>query len=236
MKKMPTDITVIITAHKEGLISGVTAKSAINAIAHAKAHLNLSCEMILVLDRTDDVTRRVLEDSLESLDPTIICTDEGDPGQARNAGIAIASGICSTFLDADDLWSDNWLTEAWGLLGQRPDCIAHSSCNVVFGNEQCLWWHIDSEGPLFNPLYLEFANYWDALSMARTEIYRRFPFKQNDLKLGFGHEDWHWNRLTIMNKIPHKPVLDTVHFKRRRTGSQMSLVEQSGSVCWPLIG
>jgi len=87
---------------------------------------------------------------------------------------------------------------------------------------------------MFDPEYLAWRNYWDAMSFARTTICQKFPFRRNDLQLGFGHEDWHWNAWTIAEGVPHKPVLETMHFKRRRENSQMAVVDRSGSVRWPL--
>jgi glycosyltransferase involved in cell wall biosynthesis len=232
-----TDISVIITGHREGVLAGATARSALEAIAHAEQVCGVRCEVIVVLDRASDETRAVLQTGFAGRDPDsvrILETDEGDPGQARNHGIAAARGTCATFLDADDLWSYNWLSSSWEFCRKRPDAVAQSACNVVFGDLQALWWHIDSEGPLFDPHYLAWANYWDAMSFARTEIYRSHPFRRNDLVLGFGHEDWHWSAWTIAQGIPHKPVPETVHFKRRRAGSQMSLVDRAGALVWPL--
>jgi glycosyltransferase involved in cell wall biosynthesis len=230
----PVDVSLVLTAHHEGILAGATANSARRAIARLEAELGLSWELILVLDRANETTAMVLRSAFDCVTLRILETDEGDPGQARNHGISAAKGLCSTFLDADDLWSENWLTEAWKLIERRPDCIGHSACNMVFGDQRNLWWHVDSEGPLFDPEYLDWDNCWDAMTFARTEIYRRYPFRRNDLRLGFGHEDWHWNAWTIAEGVVHKPVAETMHFKRRRAGSQMALVERSGSIRWPL--
>lgn len=232
------DITVILTAHKEGVLAGVTAQNMMQAIEYAAVEKGLRSEIIVVLDNASETTTSVLHQYLDKVkqDTPIrfLETQEGDPGQARNRGIALAQGVYSTFLDGDDLWSKNWLTKAWELCSERPDVVAQSMANVVFGCERNLWWHIDSESELFDPDYLHWANYWDAMSFARTDIYRSIPFKKNDLKLGFGHEDWHWSVLTHARGIPHKPVQGTIHFKRRRMGSQMNLVEQAGGVVWPI--
>ena len=84
------------------------------------------------------------------------------------------------------------------------------------------------------PDYLAWLNYWDAMSMAATAIYRRHPFRSNDLALGFGHEDWHWNRMTLAAGHAHRPVPGTMHFKRRRSGSQMARVAGADGVSWPV--
>lgn len=225
-------ISVIITAHREGMIAGATIRSARSAIARAR-EADLACEIIVVLDRADFTTADLFRGALDGT-ARLLETDEGDPGIARNHGIAAARGRCATFLDADDLWSENWLVAAWQLIEARPDCVVHSAANFVFGRRRLLWWHIDSESALFDPDYLEWFNYWDSMSFARTALYRRYPFRRNDLALGFGHEDWHWNLLTHRSGIPHKPAPGTLHFKRARTGSQSEAVERQHGVCWPV--
>ena len=227
------DITVVITAHREGIIAGATARSAREAIEHVQQNLGKTVEILLVLDRADALTKSTLTGSFGP-DVHVLETDEGDPGQARNRGVEAAKGEYICFLDADDFWSYNWLTEAYRLVEQRPDVVAHSHCNITFGREKNLWWHVDSEGALFDPAYLEWGNYWDAMAFARTEVYRRFRFRPNDLSLGFGHEDWHWNCQTIAAGFAHKPVPHTIHFKRRRDGSVSAKVKDKLGTVWPL--
>ncbi len=232
-----TDISVIITAHREGVLAGTTARSARRAIERARAEANLTSEVVLVFDNASDETRDILLHAFAGFDEAVVRpieTSLGDPGQARNAGVDAAEGTTATFLDSDDLWSSNWLTAAFAFCEARPDAILQSQCNVVFGTRETLWWHVDSEGPLFDPNYLAWGNYWDAMSFARTDIYRRFRFEPNDLKLGYGHEDWHWAVMTHEAGVPHKPVPETIHFKRARNGSQMSLVDSAGAVVRPL--
>lgn len=225
------DISIIITAHKEGLLAGVSAQSAMEAATCAKAN-GLSCEFVVVLDNADELTRDTLTHALTE-NTTILETSEGDPGLARNRGIEAAKGVCAAFLDADDLWSENWLVEAAKLIEQRPDAIAQCACAVAFGNEQHLWWHQDSETGMCDPDYLEWLNYWDALVFARRDLLAKFPYRANNIKLGYGHEDWHWNRVTLTAGVPHKPVPRTIHFKRKRSGTQSTLVDKVGGMPWP---
>ncbi|BAF87519.1 MULTISPECIES: glycosyltransferase family A protein [Azorhizobium] len=227
----PVDITVVITAHGEGIIAGQSAKSAEAAIAEAERG-GLRCEIVVVLDRADELTSSVLREALGDRARYAI-SDAGDPGGARNRGVAEARGTTVAFLDADDLWSSNWLKAGFAQITARPDTIAHSACNLVFGGKRMLWWHTDSEIALCDGAYLAWGNFWDALTIARTEIYRRFPFRANDLRLGFGHEDWHWNVMTLRNGVAHKPVPGTMHFKRARRGSQMEAVERVSGLPWP---
>ena len=227
------DISVVLTAHREGLIAAQSARSAEEAVADAAAH-GIKSEIVVVLDRADTATSSVLRHALEGR-ARFIETSEGDPGLARNRGVDVAQGDTVAFLDGDDLWSSNWLTAAFRQIAQRPDSIAHSACNLVFGRNRLLWWHTDSETALYDPAYMNWTNYWDALTLARRDLYRNIPFKANDLRLGFGHEDWHWNMVTLRKGHAHKPVPGTMHFKRSRSGSQMSAVDRVGGVPWPIL-
>jgi glycosyltransferase involved in cell wall biosynthesis len=226
------DIAAILTGHREGLLAGPSVASALEAFRVAERH-ELSCQLIVVLDRADRLTRSTLRNAVGPR-AIFIESDEGDPGQARNRGIEAVSARFATFLDADDLWSENWLVAAHRQGVARPDAVYHCACIYRFGDHRRLFWHIDSESLLYDQHYLVWGNYWDAMSFAATEIYRRFPFRHNDLKLGFGHEDWHWSAWTFAEGVQHKPVPRTIHFKRGRPGSQMSLVEKAGGIRWPL--
>ena len=223
------DVSLVVTAHREGPLAGVTARSARAAVEHAARERGIACEVIVVLDRADATTRGVLAHALPGA--MVIETDTGDPGMARNAGVAAARGGHVAFLDGDDLWSENWLSEAWRLSRAEPGAALHSQCNLTFGGERNLWWHVDSRTALFDPGYLPYANYWDAMSFAPAALLRDHPFRPNDLSAGYGHEDWHWNVRTLAAGVAHVPVPGTMHFKRRRAGSQMTRAE--AAVIWP---
>lgn len=227
-----TCISAVLNGHREGIISGPSINSFLAAIKSATAK-GLSVQPIVVLDRANAETRSMFA-SVQDLQLQVIHTDFGDPGLARNAGVEAAKGDFVSFLDADDLWSENWLSEAYLHVNASPRfCIAHSQFNVIFGNERSIWAHVDSEAEDFDPGYLQIGNYWDALTFGAREIYERFPFKKNELSSGYGHEDWHWNCLTLANGLPHQPVLNTFHVKRRRLGSQSNKANESDVVPWP---
>ena len=59
------------------------------------------------------------------------------------------------------------------------------------------------------------------------------PYVKNDMKRRFGHEDWHWNEVTLSAGIAHRPVAGTVHFKRRRKASQSVLCESNDVITHP---
>ncbi len=216
------DVTAILTCHREGLLLGPTVASYRECVEHARAS-GIAVETLVVVDRGDALTRRVAE----SLGAPVLQTDCGDPGQSRNAGVAAARGAHVSFLDGDDLWGFDWLARAMAFARAQPGPVAcHSEVNVVFGSERLTWWHADSEDPDFERDYLMIGNYWDAMCLVDRSVLTQFPYRANDLRAGYGHEDWHWNMTTLDAGIPHRPVPGTMHFKRRRKGSQMALCDE----------
>jgi len=225
-------ITALMTGHGEGLYAGPSLASFKDAIDYGRAN-GLSIEPIIVLDRPDELTQTLVLEHAD-LDVRHITTDYGDPALARMRGVAAGSGEFMTFLDADDLWSFNWITTACEFISKEGmKTIGHSELNIVFGDESLIWLHTDSMAPDFDARYLRIANYWDALCFASREVFERFPMKENDLLMGYGHEDWHWNCLTYSAGYQHRPVPDTVHMKRRRADSQSARCNARGVVPWP---
>lgn len=231
MRLQKIDVSIVINAHREGLLAGPSIASMIEAREHAEAH-GLTTEVIAILDRADRFTSTVFAEA-EVPGIRIIATDYGDPGLARNRGAEEGVGSYVTYLDADDLWSFNWITEAHRFLeAQDGPVIAHSEVNIVFGEVSNIWVHADSMAEGFDTSYLAIGNYWDAMCFTLRQTMLDHPFKGNDLKGGYGHEDWHFNNCTLLAGIHHRPVPDTAHMKRRRAGSQMARCSQNDVVPW----
>lgn len=225
-------VTAIINGHREGLLAGPSIRSFLEAVAYARGH-GLEVDPLIVLDRPDDVTTALFRENPVG-DREIVVTDYGDLGLARNRATQEARGEYVGFLDADDLWSVNWLAAAYALCrAETKPTVAHSEINVVFGGAHNFWIHADSEAPGFDPGYLGISNYWDSMSFAARRVYVDFPFARASFGEGYGYEDWHWNCETLVAGIAHRPVTDTVHFKRRRANSLLSLCSDKDVVPWP---
>ena len=213
------DITAVLTAHREGAMAGISLHSMEEAIGHAEAS-GLTVERIAVLDRPSAPTRAVFH-GLEHSGWILCETDYGDQGRVRNEAATLAAGEYVAFLDGDDLWGYNWLTEAYGLCLEAPgSIIAHPEYNVFFQGNNNLFIHTDQTDPSFRREFLRFANYWDALCLAPVGAYLDHPFPPRDIEGGFAFEDWHWNCETLEAGFIHRVAPDTIIFKRRRLWSQ----------------
>jgi len=87
-------------------------------------------EILIVDDRSTDDTRQVVERLQEMCgDIRYLANDRTKgPSGARNKGILNASGRYLAFLDSDDEWLDDHLTEAVDVLA------SHNEIDVLFGN------------------------------------------------------------------------------------------------------
>lgn len=215
----PPDLTAIITAHAEGVVAEVSLRSFREAVDAARA-ASISVEGIVVLDKPDESTRAVFAD-VEALGYRRLETSYADQGRVRNAAAAVAGAPYVAFLDGDDLWSQNWLVDAYAACLADPGrVIAHPELDWVFEGEEMLAFFPDGEDPAFDPASVRVTNPWDALCMAPIAAYRDHPFAGRAIEAGWAFEDWHWNMETIAAGYRHVVVPETIHFKRRRQGSQ----------------
>ncbi|MEM7546022.1 MAG: glycosyltransferase family A protein [Pseudomonadota bacterium] len=216
------NITAIVTAHSESTISGPTMASAEAAIAHAQA-AGFTVERLIGLDTPSSRCRAYFGserfDNWRRID--LECRDQG---KARNMLAEEARGHWLAFLDADDLWSENWLTEAARTIRQAEEAgqktIVHPELNWVFDRHANILVKVDQDSPFFQPHYFYFMNYYDALCMAQRSTHLEFPYAGRDMAKGLAFEDLQWNIETIAGGWCHKIVPDTVIFKRRQLESQ----------------
>ncbi len=92
-------------------------------------------ELLVVDDASTDDTAAVVA-SYE--DPRIRCLaleENGGVANARNAGIAAASGTFVSFLDDDDEYLPEFLERTWETLGNAPKSVGLAWCGTVWAAE-----------------------------------------------------------------------------------------------------
>ena len=227
------DISVVIPAHGEGRLAHHTMNSAFRAAEYAERH-GIRTEIIVILDKPDSKTADYFS-TYQKSEIRLERVDFGDLGFTRNYGVSRAAGRYIAFLDADNLFGQNWLYDAYAYIGTKDkDIIIHPEYIVTFEAENMIWRQIDCDHPEFRMGNLIENNYWDATCLARKEILLKFPYEATTSTRGFGYEDWHFNCETLAAGIGHYVVPETVLFlRKKKSGSLLAFTNQTHRVIHP---
>jgi glycosyltransferase involved in cell wall biosynthesis len=212
------DVSLIITAHREGRLVHRSVRSAQRAIRFAEQQ-GIKVELIAILDTPSAETLGYFVEH-ERAFALVSRVDFCDMGLARNRGAEISRGRYLTFLEAGELLSENWLAAAFrfGFTETDQALVLHPALSLSFGREPLLVKHLDSTSPDYSPLNLIKCDYWGALSFVSRDFFLSGnQFTAADASKGFGHEAWHWNCETIAHGAVHRVVPETVLFKRQKS-------------------
>jgi glycosyltransferase involved in cell wall biosynthesis len=218
-----TDLTLIVTAHDETVVAGPTMRSADLAVAAARER-GYTVQPIIALDApTDATTAYFHQPRFDHWERRTL--HERDLGRVRNALLPETDGELIAFLDADDLFSENWLAEGIAAVkaGEARDerLIAHPELNVLFDRNRAVSRNLDQDSPLFTPHYLYVRNYYDSLCLAPRDAHLTVPYAQRDIPNGLSFQDFQFSIETMSRGWKHVVVKDTIIFKRRRDFSLM---------------
>jgi glycosyltransferase involved in cell wall biosynthesis len=223
---MSTDLTVVVTAHDETAVCGPTMRAADLAVEAARAR-GFGVQTIIGLDApTEETSAYFHQPHFDHWERRVL--HERELGRVRNALVPECEGRYIAFLDADDLFSENWLAEGVATLDAAAErgerAIAHPELNVVFDGAKVIHVNIDQKSPLFTPHYLYFRHYYDSLCMAPREAHLQIPYVIRDVPNGLSYQDFQFTIESLEAGWQHVGVRDTIIFKRRR---DVSLVTES---------
>lgn len=219
------DITAVINGHAEGLMAHASLQSLKKCANIANAQ-GIRVELIAVLDNPNELTLDVFEEfARANPELNILKVAHGDLGYSRNSAAQQARGKYIAFLDADDIWGDDWLVKAFlAAEADRRDIAWHPEVNVYFGVTPNIFLHMDMEDPRFHIANLAYANAWTSLCFVSAAFLRAVPYAGTRLRDHIGYEDWCWNIDVVDNGGLHKVVPKTAHAIRTRS---VSLVKQT---------
>ena len=137
-------LSVIVTAHAEGLLAHKTMLSIEQALSQVKD----SYEIIIHIDNGDKDTTKYFSRYENNRNIRIYKNNFKDAGLSRNFAANKSKGKYLAFLDADDLISKNWYASALRILKKTKEpVIVHTAANLTFGTNlgnQVLWLQKDS--------------------------------------------------------------------------------------------
>jgi glycosyltransferase involved in cell wall biosynthesis len=224
-------LSVIITAHAEGILIHRTLTSVRRALA-ALTHDESDFEIILHADSPTSSTLEYINHHKDSTlkNVRIFTNSFGDLGASRNFAIKEAAGKYIATIDADDLMSKGWLKKAIDYLEEQTvPTIAHSEYTIEFEGANSL---IIKHGEIdydTDTLLSVYANRWNSVIVAPRGLLLQYPYTPNSP--GYGYEDWNLNCRLIHAGIHNTLIPETAIFVRRKmTNSEWARQVQSMSV------
>lgn len=214
---MSTDLTVIVTAHDETAVCGPTMRAADLAVDAARER-GFTVQTISCLDAPTEATSTYFhQPHFDHWERRIL--HEQDLGRIRNALVPECDGRYIAFLNAYDLFSENWLAEAVAAMDASAErgehVIAHPELNVVFDGQKSVVRNVDQVSPLFTPHLLYFRHYYDSPCLAPREAHLEIPYVTGDGTNGQSYQDVQFTIETMDAGWEHIVVKDTVIFRRR---------------------
>jgi len=137
-------------------------------------------ELIIVDDGSTDGTDELIQDLI--VDPRIkyyrLKKNSGGPAHPRNYGIEKSEGDWISFLDADDLWKANKLTETYTLIKKNPQVIVFCHDEIMLKRATGYRRHL-RYGPFTKNFYQTMLIEGNKLSTSATTVKRDFLLSHN---------------------------------------------------------
>ena len=222
-------LSIIVTAHHEGLIAHKTMRSIERAVSLLRDS-DISYEIIISIDRGDEETIRYFS-NYTALPIAIHQWDHGDLAQSRNSAITRAHGRFIAFIDADDLMSANWLRDGVQFLTAHSygKYVAHSAYTIEFEGASAIVEKVGHTNKDRDTLLSVLSGRWNSVIIAPSTLLRQFPYTPNSP--GYGYEDWFMSCQFIQHGVKNVLIPETAIFVRRKaTGSEWARQKTSRSV------
>ncbi|MEO5690817.1 MAG: glycosyltransferase [Candidatus Saccharimonadales bacterium] len=210
------DLSIIVTAHNEGLIAHKTMLSIFQAVNKLE---NTKWEIIVSLDNGTADTLNYFKSLVKERGIKLLEVSFRDLSMSRNNAVAEACGAFVTFIDADDLMSADWLSSGLRLARTHNDAVIHPEYSVTFGDDNLIWQKRNSGSHDFDTLCLIDNNLWDSPCLAAREIFLNHPYHPNGN--GFGYEDKKFNCDILASKLTHLVAPRSILFVRRKNSGSM---------------
>jgi glycosyltransferase involved in cell wall biosynthesis len=230
-------VSLIITAHNEGKLVVNALNSILQNLRRVDIH---EYEILIGLDDPDQVTKSILnQNDFDSNFITIHNFNLKDVGLVRQNLLNLSKFEYISFLDADDIWGDDWLYEAKKFYEKYPNAVLHPELTLFFDEKiKYVRKNPDSTSRKFKKELLLFENVWTSSFITPRWVMEKFPMKSgstSDESSPYAYEDWSWFRETLAAGIEHRVVKKTAHFHKIKDSSNTSKSILLNKKPWPIV-
>ncbi len=212
------DVSVILNVHREARYVRRTLRSLNEAVAHAASH-GIHCELVVVFDRADDLTRTMVRQAPMGafVDARYVEVDHGSLGLSRNSGIEAARGVCVWLSDADDLVSYNSIVQMFAETRLNPNAVVFPQYVIAFGEFSVVSRYFDDS--VITTADFVYEHPFISRIFVRREALAGLRFQDLRVSSGFAYEDWHFNCELRARGMAFRVAPQTLMFYRQRKGS-----------------
>lgn len=223
-------VTIVITCHDEGEIIDRALNSA-ESNARLASHL-LDAQIIITLDKADERSKEVVQEISQSERARVVNYDFGDLSMSRNAAMNETQSDLILFLDADDVWSENFLLKGVESLNDNNSRIVLPEELRFVGKNLFGSFLVKRKLRIFAPpkrfRKLLTRNWLPATFLAYRDIFEKFPFIPNDYERKWGFEDWNLHLRIAIAEVPVSTAQDTYLEIYQRPGSLGRISRKKG--------
>lgn len=219
------DLTVIVTAHAEGLLLHKTLRSIKKAATLLRD--KYTYEIIVHLDNPTSETVDYVKQHKDLEGFTAYANNFGEPAKSRNYAASRARGKFIAFIDGDDLVSEGYFLRSMNILEHDEECIVHPEYTIVFEAANMIWRKNSSGNKVLDTLRFIGGNMWDMPCILARSLFLKHTYRSNTG--AFVYEDKLFNTDTLAAGIRHVVVPKTILFVRRKyTASVLRAHNASG--------
>lgn len=229
-------VSLVITAHNEGKL---VIKALNSVLQNIRASNIEEYEVIIGLDNPDEVTQNIIDQSeFSSKFIHVYNFKINDVGVVRQNLLGLTKFDHVSFLDADDMWGDNWLLKSSLFAASHPNAVLHPELTLFFDEKiKYVRKNPDSTSRKFKKEILLFENVWTSSFITPRWVMEKFPMKSGstyDESSPYAYEDWSWFRETLAAGIEHRVVKKTAHFHKIKDSSNTSKSILLNKKPWPI--
>lgn len=218
------ELSIIITAHSEGLLAHKTMLS----VERALKDLACDYEVIVHIDKGTPETIGYFERHQRQSGYKVLKNDFGDAGRSRNYAVSVAMGEYIIFLDADDIVSKDYFVRSLEVLKNSSEpTLVHPQYCLSFedrGDFYSLCKMYDSDDIPGIELKMFMYNQWISSVGGKKELFIETPYIITEN--GYGHEDYSFNIETLAAGVKHVVAPQATYFYRRK---KTSLIHENNS-------